>query len=125
LTITPSVNTILANGIEEVTFTVTQVDVNDATQDVTNKCTFKINGTAITGNTFFTNRAGDYTVTATKNSKETSAQITATAVSGEENVVLIDGNVMQPSENTTIYTIPVKNNDNYGVSQQYYTKSEI
>ena len=125
LTITPSVNTILANGIEEVTFTVTQVDVNGKTQDVTNKCTFKINGTAITGNTFFTNRAGKYTVTATKNSKETSAQITATAVSGEENVVLIDGNVMQPSENTTIYTVPVNNYDNYGVSQQYYTKSEI
>lgn len=125
LTITPSVNTILANGIEEVTFTVTQVDVNGKTQDVTNKCTFKINGTAIKGNTFFTNRAGDYTVTATKNSKETSAQITATAVSGEENVVLIDGNVMQPSENTTIYTVPVNNYDNYGVSQQYYTKNEI
>lgn len=125
LTITPSVNTILANGIEEVTFTVTQVDVNGKTQDVTNKCTFKINGTAITGNTFFTNRAGDYTVTATKNSKETSAQITATAVSGEENVVLIDGNVMQPAENTTIYTVPVNNYDNYGVSQQYYTKNEI
>ena len=125
LTITPSVNTILANGIEEVTFTVTQVDVNGTTQVVTNKCTFKINGTAITGNTFFTNRAGKYTVTATKNSKETSAQITATAVSDEENVVLIDGNVMQPAENTTTYTVPVNNYDNYGVSQQYYTKSEI
>ncbi len=125
LTITPSVNTIVADGIEEVTFSVTQVDVNGTTQDVTNKCTFKINGTAITDNTFFTNRAGDYTVTATKNSKETSAQITATALSGEENVVLIDGNVMQPSENTTIYTVPVNNYDNYGVSQQYYTKNEI
>lgn len=125
LTITPSVNTILANGIEEVTFTVTQVDVNGTTQVVTNKCTFKINGTAITGNTFFTNRAGKYTVTATKNSKETSAQITATASIGEENVVLIDGNVMQPAENTTTYTVPVNNYDNYGVSQQYYTKNEI
>lgn len=125
LTITPSVNSIVANGTDEVTFTVTQVDVNDVTQDVTDKCTFKINGTAITGNTFFTNRAGTYTVTATKNSKETNAQITARALSGEENVVLIDGNVMQPAENTTIYTVPVNNNDNYGVSQQYYTKSEI
>lgn len=126
LTITPSVNTILANGIEEVTFTVTQVDVNDATQDVTNKCTFKINGTAITGNTFFTNRAGDYAVTATKNSKETSAQITATAVSGEENVVLIDGNVIQPAETTSGgNTVPVCNYYEYGISQQYYKASEI
>lgn len=126
LTITPSVNTILANGIEEVTFTVTQVDVNGKTQDVTNKCTFKINGTAIKGNTFFTNRAGKYTVTATKNSKETSAQITATAVSGEENVVLIDGNVMQPAETTSGgNTVPVCNYYEYGISQQYYKASEI
>ena len=131
LTITPSVNTILANGIEEVTFTVTQVDVNDKTQDVTNKCTFKINGTAITGNTFFTNRAGKYTVTATKNSKETSAQITAKAVSGEENVVLIDGNVMQPADQSFNYnatnplSVPVNNYYSYSISQQYYTKGEI
>lgn len=132
LTITPSVNTILANGIEEVTFTVTQVDVNGKTQDVTNKCTFKINGTAITGNTFFTNRAGTYTVTATKNSKEASTQITATAVSGEENVVVIDGNVMQPADQSDNYnddykklSVPVNNYDNYGISQQYYRATEI
>ena len=125
LTLTLSKNSIVANGIDEVTFTVKQVDVNGTEKDVTNKCTFKINGTAITGNTFFTNRAGTYTVTATKNSKEASIQITATAVSGEENVVLIDGNVMQPAVNTSNLTVPVCNYDKYGISQQYYKASEI
>ena len=130
LTLTLSTNNIVANGIDEVTFTVTQDDINGTEQDVTNNCTFKINGTAITGNTFFTNRAGEYTVTATKGNKSATAAITATAVSGEENVVLIDGNVMQPADQNKNYnekylSVPVNNYYNYSISQQYYTKGEI
>ena len=130
LTLTLSKNSIVANGIEEVTFTVKQVDINGTEQDVTSKCTFKINGTAITGNTFFTNRAGEYTVTASKGTKTATATITATAVSGEENVVLIDGNVMQPADQNKNYnekylSVPVNNYYSYSISQQYYTKGEI
>lgn len=131
LTLTLSKNSIVANGIDEVTFTVKQVDVNGTEQDVTNNCTFKINGTAITGNTFFTNRAGEYTVTAAKGTKTATAAITATAVSGEENVVLIDGNVMQPADQSYNYSltnplsVPVNNYYSYSISQQYYTKGEI
>ena len=44
LTLTLSKNSIVANGIEEVTFAVTQIDINGTTQDVTGKSTFKING---------------------------------------------------------------------------------
>ena len=131
LTLTLSTNNIVANGIEEVTFTVTQDDINGATQDVTSKCTFKINGTAITGNTFFTNRAGEYTVTASKGTKTATATFTATAISGEENVVLIDGSVMQPADQSYNYSltnplsVPVNNYYSYSISQQYYTKGEI
>ena len=131
LTLTLSTNNIVANGIEEVTFTVTQNDIDGEPQDVTNKCTFKINGTAITGNTFFTNRAGEYTVTAAKGNKSATATLTATAVSGEENVVLIDGNVMQPADQSYNYSltnplsVPVNNYYSYSISQQYYTKGEI
>ena len=131
LTLTLSTNNIVANGIDEVTFTVKQVDVNGTEQDVTNNCTFKINGTAITGNTFFTNRAGEYTVTATKGTKTATATLTATAVSGEENVVLIDGNVIQPADQSYNYSltnplsVPVNNYYSYSISQQYYTKGEI
>ena len=131
LTLTLSTNNIVANGIEEVTFTVKQVDINGTEQDVTNNCTFKINNTIITGNTFFTNRAGEYTVTATKGNKSATAAFTATAVSGEENVVLIDGNVMQPADQSYNYSltnplsVPVNNYYSYSISQQYYTKGEI
>ena len=129
LTLTLSKNSIVANGIEEVTFAVTQIDINGTTQDVTGKSTFKINGTTITGNTFFTNRAGEYTVTATKGNKSATAAITATAVSGEENVVLIDGNVMQPADQSYNYnanlSVPVNNYYRFSISQQYYTKGEI
>ena len=131
LTLTLSKNSIVANGIEEVTFAVTQIDINGTTQDVTGKSTFKINGTAITGYTFFTNRAGEYTVTATKGNKSATAAITATAVSGEENVVLIDGNVMQPADQSYNYnatnplSVPVNNYYSFSISQQYYTKGEI
>lgn len=131
LTLTLSKNSIVANGIEEVTFTVKQVDINGTEQDVTNNCTFKINNTIITGNTFFTNRAGEYTVTASKGTKTATAAITATAISGEENVVLIDGNVMQPADQSYNYSltnplsVPVNNYYSYSISQQYYTKGEI
>lgn len=131
LTLKLSTNSISANGIEEVTFTVTQNDIDDKPQNVTNKCTFKINGTAITGNTFFTNRADEYKVTATKGNKTATADLTATAVSGEENVVLIDGNVMQPADQSFNYnatnplSVPVNNYYSYSISQQYYTKGEI
>ena len=130
LTLKLSTNNIVANGIDEVTFTVTQDDINGTEQDVTNNCTFKINGTAITSNTFFTNRAGEYTVTAAKGTKTATATLTATAVSGEENVVLIDGNVMQPADQNKNYnekylSVPVNNYYSYSISQQYYTKGEI
>ena len=76
-----------ANGVDAVTFTVTQEG-----NDVTNKSEIFVNGGKLNGNKFTTSTAGTYTVYAKKNN-ETSNEITLTAeyVEGGSDIVFAEG----------------------------------
>ena len=67
--------TITADGWETVTFTAK--DENDI--DITNSCTFSVNSTNVSGNTWWTSTAGSCSVKATKSGVSSTTQtLTAT-----------------------------------------------
>lgn len=88
--ITADKTNINANGIDEVTFTVTQEGNN-----VTNQSEIYVNGGKINGNKFNTYTAGTYKVFAKKNDATSNEiTITAEAVEGDKTVVFAEGVTM-------------------------------
>ena len=82
LTLSVDKNEIAANGTDAATFTVKYGET-----DVTSSAVIRMNGTAITGNTFTASETGDYKFTA-EHDGNTSNEVTVTAVSAEVRVVL-------------------------------------
>lgn len=79
IVLSASANTIVADGVEAVEFSVKQ-----AGEDVTAECTIYANGEALEGSTFTTTEAGDYIFYAAKGElKSNVVSVTATAVQEE------------------------------------------
>ena len=126
--ITASPTVITANGTDTVTFTVTQ-----GIDDVTAVSKFFI-GTTEISNPYTTTAAGTFTVRAEKDGLTDEITIIANAVQqgGDDNtggdtsgdVVTIDGTVGSYIQ-TTSMNVPIYNNYEYAVTQQYYLQSEI
>lgn len=87
ITLEASTTSIKANGIESVTFTVTQDGAN-----VTSKSTLYVNGGVMNGNKFVTTTPGTYTIYAVKGSQTSNEiTITAEAVEGGNTIVFAEG----------------------------------
>ena len=87
ITLEASTTSIKANGIESVTFTVTQDGAN-----VTSKSTLYVNGGVMNGNKFVTTTPGTYTIYAIKGSQTSNEiTITAEAVEGGNTIVFAEG----------------------------------
>lgn len=82
VTLTPNKTAITADGEDAVIFTVRYGD-----KDVSSSAAIKMNGTAITGNTFTTTQAGTYKFIAEYDGK-TSTEVTITALEHTSNLVL-------------------------------------